>query len=620
MLLTGTVLSPQGKPVPMATVEVIAYDDRDWRRGLRDNEVDHYQTQADAAGKFRLVVPRDISRPRDYTHLIAGAEGFAPAMQSIESTLRRKHVEIKLHEPKVVRLQLIDAAGNPLARVQPQLWSANGKDEWLSAHHGHPYRTVSAWPRFSKSDTQGNVTLTVPAFAEMLEVSIDDERLGDHVLRVQLSDAATGVVVEPAQALHGKITAEDTGEPLAGALVVMMKEPYRKVRTAADGSFRLLSGATTDSPYPGGRNRYMVHIYPPPESLYLAGAGEWQKPKDGFGDGELSVALKRGIVVQGRVIEKQSQKPVAGASVHFVPQSANNPFFRDVGATRSATSDLKSATDGDGRFRLAVWPGPGYLLVRGPTIDFVHVEITEGDLQYGKPGLNREYHHGALRINLEPDKPPSPLTFELERGVTLRRRVVRPDGKPAAGKAYARSYLLHNDEIHSWLPPIPLEAGVLEMPGFAPERSKPIFIFDPQGGCAAVVAPTAAEVDLASPPIQLQPCGAARFRFVTDKGTVLSDYEPMLRMNVTPGSSGRAFIRPEQPLWSENIIWQNVARPAKIPKTDSEGRVTVTDLIPGATYRVLYVGKEDWTDGYEFTVRSGETVEVGEVVIPERDE
>jgi hypothetical protein len=93
---------------------------------------------------------------------------------------------------------------------------------------------------------------------------------------------------------------------------------------------------------------------------------------------------------------------------------------------------------------------------------------------------------------------------------------------------------------------------------------------------------------------------------------------------VTPGASTFGLIRPDQPLSSERIIWQNIVRPAKVPRTESDGRVTLNDLIPGATYRLLYVGKvedrQDWTDGYEFTVRPGETTDVGEVVIPEFDQ
>jgi len=64
--------------------------------------------------------------------------------------------------------------------------------------------------------------------------------------------------------------------------------------------------------------------------------------------------------------------------------------------------------------------------------------------------------------------------------------------------------------------------------------------------------------------------------------------------------------------------WQNIARPANVQKTDGDGRVTVGDLIPGATYRLRYTNKKGmWDDGYEFTIRPGETTDVGQVVLPQ---
>jgi hypothetical protein len=189
------------------------------------------------------------------------------------------------------------------------------------------------------------------------------------------------------------------------------------------------------------------------------------------------------------------------------------------------------------------------------------------------------------------------------------------------GKAYARSYLFHHDGINSSLPPIPLEEGLLEIPGFDPQLSKPILIVDPGARCATVVAPAASEIDLSSPAIKLLSCGAAKFRFVTDQGKVLSNHEPFLLLRVTPGATATRTVKQDQPVWADSIIWQNIVRPAKVPKTDADGRVTVDNLIPGATYRVSFVNKQgDFDEGYEFTVRSGETVDVGEVVIPERDE
>jgi hypothetical protein len=47
--------------------------------------------------------------------------------------------------------------------------------------------------------------------------------------------------------------------------------------------------------------------------------------------------------------------------------------------------------------------------------------------------------------------------------------------------------------------------------------------------------------------------------------------------------------------------------------------VTVSKLLPSATFRLSYTDKKGWTDGHEFQVRAGETTEVGEVVLSRRN-
>ncbi|MEX2140545.1 MAG: M56 family metallopeptidase [Pirellulales bacterium] len=613
-VLTGRVLSPEGKPVPDATVEVIAYDSSDLRRNIPHKEkIDRYETQTDAAGKFRLAFPRDISRPRESMKIFAGAHGYALNQVRIEPTVARRDLEIKLQESKLVRLQLIDAAGNPVANVQPQIRFMTGI--WTSHRHGH--LAVSTWPQCSRRNEEGYVSVAVPMPTKQMSLVIDDERVGAHRLEVSITDEPISVALRPARFLNGKVTAADTGDSIADAEVFVMEEPYRRIRTSADGRFRIAGGTTLSGLFPDSRT--VISVYPPSDSSYLLHALEWQWPNEGIGDAELAIQMERGIVVEGQIVEKETGDPVRGATIWFDPQDNDNPFFRRTAKSNGIGSDMKYLTDEEGRFRLPVWPGPGYVLAQGPTRDFLHDELSMGDRIYGKTGLSREYYGASVRLNLEPGKSPQPITIELERGVTLRRRVLRPDGKPAEAKAYARSYLPDGYEINGSLPGLPVERGLLELPGFEPKRSNPLFIVDFEQQCGAVVSPKPDEVGLGSPPIQLERCGAAKFRFVTDKGKALAAYQPRLLMIITPGAPDTHYISPNQPLWADSVFWDNI-EPEKIPTTDADGRVTVDRLIPGATYRVSFIGKGIGVDeGYEFTVRSGETVDVGEVVIPERN-
>jgi hypothetical protein len=391
---------------------------------------------------------------------------------------------------------------------------------------------------------------------------------------------------------------------------MMMEDPFHSVMTKADGSFRIASGAPMRTLFLEGE--FVVQVYPPSDSRNLFKSIEWKWPNGGVGDANLVIHLKRGQFVEGQVVEKGSGKPVADATIWFQPQERKNRFFQESDGSRFSGAGMKYTTDSQGHFRLPVLPGPGYLLVNGPTLDYVHQQLSMGHRWNGKEGLQREYYDGFLKLRLTQGEHAEGLKIELERGVTLRRTVTLPDGKPVNGTAYARSYLQFSNDINQQLPPIPIDDGKFELPGCDPTRPNPVFLVDDTGAFGAAVSIAATESE--SQPIVLKPCGQARFRFVDDNGKPVAGYEPAPFIVVTPGAPATHFIQDNQPLWVDSLNWRWVKR----PKTDADGRVTVVKLLPDATFRISYAEKNGWTDGHEFVVRSGETTDVGDVVLSRR--
>jgi beta-lactamase regulating signal transducer with metallopeptidase domain/protocatechuate 3,4-dioxygenase beta subunit len=615
LVLTGVVLGPDGKPVPSATVEAIANDRSDGlRRRLPGGPgIEHYQTNADGTGHFRLSVPRDISRPRQFLTVLASDRSHRLATIDLNPRLTHRELELKLQESKTVRIQIVDAAGNPVPGVEPWLKYVllQSGSYVQSLYHPGWYSMAAGWPHFSRSDERGVTSVVVPADAKTLTLEVDDEHAGAHKLEVDVTKAPASVALKSPRFLNGRVIDADNGQPIAGAEVEMMEEPFHSVITKADGSFRLSSGSSIRTLFREGES--IIQVYPPPDSPNLFKAIEWKWPNEGIGDANLLVHLKRGQVVEGQVVEKGSGKPVAGASVRFDPQEYGNRYFLQSAKSRMSGSDMKYQTDAQGHFRLPVLPGPGYVLVAAPTLDYVHQSLSAGHRYYGKEGLEREYYDGIAKIRLTQGEHPEPLKIELERGVTLRRRVVLPDGKPVNGHAYARSYLQFKNEVSQWLPDIPIEDGLIELPGFDAAHSNPTFLLDRSGQFGATLSLTGSE----SRPIVLQSCGQARLRFVDEQRKPIPVYKPWLILVVTPGAPATHHIEPNQPLWVECVIWSNVQRNQQ-PVTDADGRVTFTGLLPGAVYRVLYTTKDRWTDGYEFHVRAGETTDVGEVVLAKR--
>src|SRR5262249_32660948 len=148
---------------------------------------------------------------------------------------------------------------------------------------------------------------------------------------------------------------------------------------------------------------------------------------------EVNLALPRGILVRGTLTEQPSGKPVAGATIDFEPVQGNNQYYRDdIRPFHEGWGQLH-VSGADGKFHLAVLPGPSHLLIKGPTQDYIRVEITNKKL-YGIPILPdlRNYLDGLVSLNLKPHPGPHDVKVALKRGVTLKGTVLGPDGKPAA--------------------------------------------------------------------------------------------------------------------------------------------------------------------------------------------
>src|SRR5262249_31332447 len=142
---------------------------------------------------------------------------------------------------------------------------------------------------------------------------------------------------------------------------------------------------------------------------------------------QVEMKLPRGVLVRGKVTEADSGKPVPGAGVQFYPRNANNPNFREDVLTGWEAIVLSGE---DGAFAIPVLPGPGHLLVTGPTPDYIHKEIGATEIYEGRRGGRRYYPDGVVKWDLPRDAVPKDVTVTLRRGVTIKGTIVGPDGKP----------------------------------------------------------------------------------------------------------------------------------------------------------------------------------------------
>ena len=252
----------------------------------------------------------------------------------------------------------------------------------------------------------------------------------------------------PAQIFEGVVRYADTGEPAPRARLIILSSQHggswmTTAGTAdAQGRYRL-------NPYPG--RQFGLTAYPPDGAPYLirqVGPIAWA---EGAAQKQVDMILPRGILVRGRVVEAGTNAAVAGATIQYVPEDANNPYTADgivtgflqwLGRALSAPNnpptddEIVTGRQGiqlsaeDGRFEITVLPGPGRVLAHGPFGEFVLQEIGSRQLHQGRPGGGRHYAHAILRVNPEPKSDPIPVTLELQRGAKVAVRLLRENGEP----------------------------------------------------------------------------------------------------------------------------------------------------------------------------------------------
>ena len=221
-------------------------------------------------------------------------------------------------------------------------------------------------------------------------------------------------------------------------------------------------------------------------------------------------------------------------------RNANNPYTKGGLELWDWCHGVLPAavTAADGSFQFAVPPGPGHLFVIGGTHDFVHLKTSVGELEYGRPSMIRNYPDGLIALDLKPDSEPHDVKATLRRGVTLRAKVLTPDGNRAAKfTAISPSYIPTGFELFQ-APWNAMECrdGELVLPGCDPEKGGSVYLYDREHSLGTTLNFTGAQAT--GPPITvaLEPCGAATLRLVDAKGQPLQGKDPQIHIVLSPGT------------------------------------------------------------------------------------
>jgi RNA polymerase sigma factor (sigma-70 family) len=637
MFVIGRVLDPQGKPVPNASVMVYARSlairldvptDR-----LNAKELGH--ASSDTLGRIRVDVPRTSSAGYDEFGVVALAPGYGAGWADLDADADQPTADIALRPEQVIQGRLFDLQGEPardvklsvtaIQRVAPK--SPNPVPDNLEGPAflwTHP-DDLPGWPGPVMTGADGRFTLHGVGPGLRVSLSVLDPRFASPLIDINTDAALTRkpltFALQPARTLTGRITYADTGKPAPNAqLMVFAFDQQTEVRPRpilaaanADGRFRV---------NPGFGDQFTLSARPPDGKPYLVEVQRIQWPKGAVAH-SAELALPRGLILRGKVTEHGSGRPVAGAAVTFLPVRAPN------GEISRRQSQPVETTD-DGSFAFTALPRLGYVIVRGPHDDYVLQEVDHGLLFNGQPGNWRVYAHAFVACDPKSDGAGHDVhnvNVVLRPGITVKGLVVGPDGQPVPD-AWMISrihrypgpmlYARWSAEYHS-----SARNGQFELHGLDPDADVPISFLEPRRKLGANVRFSGKRAEGEPIVVKLEPCGAATARVVGPESKPLRSMTPPMAINmvVTPGEVSQknarmqgTFIADAGALTSVDPV--NYPKP---PASDDQGRVVLPALVPGTTYQIV-----DRTTGptpagpklrKEFTVKPGETLDLGDILI-----
>ena len=627
MFITGRVLDLQGKPVPNAATMIYATLKQPWRSDRLELMAPSAigQAMSDPSGRFRLDATRTSSSTYEQAGAVAIAPGYGAGWVDLDLDAEQPTADITLRPEQVIQGRLFDVQGQPVQGVSVSV-AAMGRalpdpegdpdDEALEGPEflgGNHAKSLPAWPRPVPTDAEGRFTVRGAGRSLRVVLVIDDPRFARQIIKVDTDGTPNSkqviAAVEPARTIVGRVLAADTGKPIANAVV--SANGVDVVETGGDGRFRA-KAETSD--------RNVVHVLAPQGQPYLNGRTEeftWTK---GAIEHRVDLVLPRGVMIRGKVTEEGSGKPIAGTMLGYL-----------CGPTQAAPTDPwfgREWSGPDGTFQLAVSPKSTYLIVLGPSEDYVLQEAGERMIQQGQPGGRRMYAHAFIAYDLKSGGDTRKIDVVLRRGATVKGKVIGPDGEPVQDAQLVSWIFLMPSGVpwRSWQGDYHgnVRNGRFALHGLATDPEVPVFFLEPKRKLGALVNISGKPGSGGPITVRLASCGAARARLVDSAGKPLAGYRDpyLIKMVVTPGPAWFSRDKADQGRLAGEKDYICRIDPINYPDgsvSDAQGRVVFPALIPGATYQIYdETTINDEGGGHprkEFTVKTGETLDLGDIRI-----
>jgi hypothetical protein len=175
------------------------------------------------------------------------------------------------------------------------------------------------------------------------------------------------------------------------------------------------------------------------------------------------------------------------------------------------------------------------------------------------------------------------MKIELQRGLTIKGKVVKPDGQPVNG-----GFLLCRRRVWSTLeelrPLVLTPQGTFNLDGCEPGQTERVLVVDStrQWGAVADLQPAASAAEPVT--IRAEQCGLGTVTLVDADGKPLPDVE--LKLMVSLPEPGAHL---DKSMVADPKNSRIVTAPNAFPKmfTDREGKMQLPFLIPKASYQIV---------------------------------
>jgi hypothetical protein len=244
------------------------------------------------------------------------------------------------------------------------------------------------------------------------------------------------------------------------------------------------------------------------------------------------------------------------------------------------------ATDGDGRFSLAVRRAGGHLIIKAREYDYRVVAADAGTLLDGVKRHATIHANAILPINpVSADRQPE-MKVELSRGVSIKGVVVKPDGSPLEDGLILcrrRVCLLEENVWPVFLTP----GGKFCLDGCESGQVEKVIVVDPSGQWGAVTELTPSESSMEMVTVRAERCGQASVTVVDAKNNPVAGEA----LDLTFCLPERHAVSKSPPPADPEDAWVPLQFFNKTMITDSQGKAQLPPLVPGTTYRIVSATK-----------------------------